>query len=153
MTLFNWKDSYSCGIESIDEQHKIIGNLINKVFDAIQTGNSAAIVKGVFVELLQYSNYHFELESQLFRMYHYEGETKHLEEHSFFIRKIQMLMIRDYLTGKDDLLATLRFLINWFTEHILKTDREYCDFFRFKQVLADVNEYVLMRKYAGALRG
>ena len=109
MPLFTWKDSYSCAIENID---------------AIQAGNSAAIVKDVFVELVRYANYHFELESQLFRMYHYEDETKHLEEHGFFIRKIRMLMICDYLTGKDDLLETLKFLIDWFTGHILKTDRE-----------------------------
>lgn len=121
MPLFTLKDSYSCAIENID---------------AIQAENSAAIVKNVFVELLRYANYHFELESQLFRMYLYGDETKHLEEHGFFIRKIRMLMIRDYLTGKDDLLEILKFLIDWFTGHILKTDREYCEYFRFKQVLS-----------------
>ncbi len=34
--LFKWKESYSCGIDSIDEQHKVIFQLINELYDSIQ---------------------------------------------------------------------------------------------------------------------
>jgi hemerythrin-like metal-binding domain len=147
MELIKWKDSYSCGIDSIDEQHKVIFVLINKVFDAIQGGKTHDVIKGVFIELLEYANYHFALESQLFELYHYADEQKHLDEHRWFIKKIQIMMIHDYLTGKENLLETLHFLVEWFTDHILKTDMEYCKYFRFKEVLEEVDVFVRVRKF------
>ena len=145
--LFSWKDTYSCGIDSIDEQHKVIFQLINDIYDAIQNKKEDSIIKKVFIDLLQYANYHFSLEFDLFQLYKYTDEQKHIDEHKFFIRKIESMMIHDYLTGKDNLKEALVFLVDWFTNHILKTDLEYCNYFRFKEVVEDVNTYITLKKF------
>lgn len=145
--LFEWSDKYSCGINSIDDQHKVIFRLINDLFDAIQARRESSIIKKVFSELLQYAHYHFDLEYELFQLYAYKDEPKHLEEHKEFIHTIESMIIHDYLSGKDNPREALQFLVDWFSNHILKTDMEYCKYFRFKEVVEDVNTYIAVRKF------
>ena len=38
MAIIEWKDEYSVGIQSIDQQHKIWVGLINKLHDAMKKG-------------------------------------------------------------------------------------------------------------------
>lgn len=151
--LFEWKEKYSCGISSIDDQHKIIFNLINELYDSIQNRKGEGIIKKVFVDLMQYANYHFNLEFELFQLYKYQDEEKHIEEHKVFIQKIESMMIHNYLTEKDNLKEALVFLVDWFSNHILKTDMEYCNFFRFREVIEEVNTYIAINKFAKSYKG
>jgi hemerythrin-like metal-binding protein len=66
MAFFDWKDEYSGGITDIDDQHKVIINLMNELYDAIRFKKEETIIKNVFIELLKYANYHFNLENELF---------------------------------------------------------------------------------------
>lgn len=112
-----------------------------------KTKKNTEIIKKIFIDLLQYASYHFSLEYDLFQIYKYEDEARHIDEHKFFIKKIETMMIRDYLTGKDNLKEALVFLVDWFSNHILKTDMDYCNYFRFKEVVEDVNTYISVKKF------
>jgi hemerythrin-like metal-binding protein len=142
MAFFEWKDEFSGGIEPIDEQHKVIVRLMNELFEVIRTGKDGLEIKGVFVELLKYSNYHFSLELRLFERYHYEGEAAHRREHEHFIERIKDLMVSDYLTDRNVPLETLHYLRSWFRDHMLKTDMDYCRFFSFKSCMDEIDSFL-----------
>lgn len=142
MAFFDWKDEYSCGIETIDAQHKEIIRLMNELYGAICHETEEAIIKEVFVSLLRYANYHFTTELALFEEYHYEGEARHVAEHNIFIAKVKDLMISDYLTNRNIPLETLHFLKNWFENHIRKTDIEYCRFFGQRQLMDEIEAFL-----------
>jgi len=82
------------------------------------------------------------LELSLFQQYHYERENEHKEEQNFFIKKIETLMINDYLTDKNVLIETLHFLRTWFENHILKTDMEYCRYFDHKELMDEIDKFI-----------
>jgi hemerythrin-like metal-binding protein len=138
MAFYEWKDEYACGIKGIDDQHKIIIKLMNKLYEAIRNGEDARIMKEVFIELLEYANYHFGLELKLFKKYRFIDEAKHIEEHNHFIEKIKTLMIHDYLNSSVASLETLDYLKKWFSNHMLKTDMEYCKYFIYKEMTNDI---------------
>jgi len=142
MAFFVWKDEYSTGITGIDTQHKEIIRLMNEVFNAISKSKEKLVKKEVFIDLLKYANYHFGLELSLFQQYHYERENEHREEHNFFIKKIETLMINDYLTDKNVLIETLHFLRSWFENHILKTDVEYCRYFDHEELMDEIEKFI-----------
>jgi hemerythrin len=142
MAFFEWKEEYSGGIQGIDEQHKVILELMNELFDAIRYEKEEATIKKVFVELLKYANYHFGLEAELFEKYVYEEREEHVRQHEHFIQKIKDLMISDYLTDRNIALETLHYLRGWFQEHMMKIDMEYCRFFIFKEVMGEIDAYL-----------
>jgi hemerythrin len=142
VAFFEWKEEYSGGIDGIDDQHKVIIRLMNELFEAIRYEKGEAITKGVFIELLKYANYHFGLESDLFNKYHYDERAEHIGQHEHFIGKIKNLMINEYLTARDVQLETLHYLRGWFQEHMLKIDMEYCRYFTFREVMAEIEEYL-----------
>lgn len=143
MAFFEWKEEYSGGIESIDDQHKVMISLMNELYDSIVREKGERNTKNIFIELLKYANYHFGLENQLFAKYDYQEKAEHLEQHQHFIDKIRNLMLKNYLTEKKVEIETLHYLRLWFQDHMLKIDMEYCKFFRLKEVLAEVEEYLV----------
>ncbi len=146
MTFFEWKDEYSGGIESIDEQHKVIITLMNELYYSIVHEKADAATKAVFVELLKYANYHFNLENKLFNKYDYKEKAEHLDQHAHFITKVKNLMIKDYLSQRDVQIETLHYLRLWFQDHMMKIDMEYCRYFRLRQVLDEVEAYLVANK-------
>jgi hemerythrin-like metal-binding protein len=146
MTFFEWKDEYSGGIGSIDDQHKVIIDLMNQLFESIVQGKGESVTKSVFIELLKYANYHFGLEYELFNKYDYKEKAEHVEQHKHFIDKIKNLMIRNYLTEKNIQIETLHYLRGWFQDHMLKIDMEYCRYFNLKEILGEVEAYLMEDK-------
>jgi hemerythrin-like metal-binding protein len=142
MAFFEWKNEYSGGITEIDEQHKVIIELMNELYDAIRFKKEETITKNVFIELLKYSNYHFNLEGQLFDKYQYEKEDQHINEHKHFIEKIKTLIINEYLTDHNIAIETLQYLKNWFQNHMLKTDMDYCEYFNGKEIMEEIDLFL-----------
>jgi hemerythrin len=147
MAFFEWKDEYSSGIAGIDDQHKVIVRQMNELFEAIRYERDEAVIKGVFVELLRYAHYHFELEAELFTKHEYADKARHVKEHEHFIDKVKSLMVSGYLTDRNIPVETLQYLKSWFQDHMMKTDMEYCRFFNFKEVMDEVEAFIESQVY------
>ena len=116
-----WKDSFSVGNKSIDNQHKQLITLINILIEANGKGTtSLSLLNEVLRQLVHYSQYHFQLEEAKFRKFQYPEVAKHIKEHQSFIKKID-----SFKKNKSEQLSTemLGYLSNWFTKHTLESDR------------------------------
>jgi hemerythrin len=142
MTFFEWKDDYSVGIEGIDSQHKIIIMIMNELFQAIKNKTERIIIDDVINELVKYSIYHFDLEEKMFSKYRYNDKEKHLIEHEHFIEKIESIMMSNKNDDLDVSLDILYYLRNWFQNHIMETDMDYCKYLVFKDVLQEVHQFL-----------
>ena len=61
-----WSEDLSVGLEEIDEQHKILINLINRLFnEAILKRADKALISDILDELIQYTIVHFAVEESL----------------------------------------------------------------------------------------
>jgi hemerythrin-like metal-binding protein len=143
MEFYTWKDEYASGINGIDNQHKVILKLMSKLHESITVNSKPEVMKHIFIELLEYANYHFGLEMRLLKTHNYMDKQKHIEEHEHFINKVKTLMIHGYLNNNTAPLETLEYLKKWFTNHMLKTDMEYCKYFIYKEINKDVEQEIV----------
>lgn len=128
--LVGWDDKFRIGINSIDEQHKVLFGLINKLYQTYGKSKSRAALKTVLNELLDYTIYHFGNEEKIFQKINYEGTEKHLVQHTKFINKINDF--REEFNNGDTSVAldVVHFLQDWLVTHIHKTDRAYVETFK-----------------------
>jgi len=130
MELISWKDSLNVGIVEIDEQHKKLVGLINKLFEAMANGKSSEIMQSVLSELSNYVLTHFATEEKLMKQLGYEDYEYHKQEHNYFIEKLNEFKIK-FSSGKASIsLELLNFLKDWLLKHIIGTDRKYIPLFK-----------------------
>ncbi|MBA1445907.1 MAG: bacteriohemerythrin [Chromatiales bacterium] len=124
-----WSDSLSVGIEEIDEQHKILVNLINRMHQAIHERHGSDVVKVILAELADYTRIHFAVEESLMRILNYPGYDEHKEIHDELLGHVVEL-IEKVESGKTAIgFELLHFLKTWLTKHIMEEDMQYTGFF------------------------
>lgn len=123
--IFPWNKNFETGIESIDEEHKQLVNLLNKLANTLQN-NVELEISTAFHELALYANFHFESEEKVWVKYLKDDDlvTEHKDNHSFFLPKVLELKEKD----KDKPLKIvieniLKFLMKWLAFHIIGEDK------------------------------
>ena len=66
--LIKWSDTYNLGLKEIDEQHKSLLDLINKIWQSIIDRNEKDVVFGLVEELERYTLAHFAAEETFMRV-------------------------------------------------------------------------------------
>jgi hemerythrin-like metal-binding protein len=130
-----WSDEFSVGIESIDEQHKKLVNMIKTLYDALREGRASEVVDEILNGLFDYADYHFSYEEELFDKYGYPDARNHKEEHEELGHHLKQLSVKleigDCFMGE---ILLLEFLEDWLIKHIMTTDKKFGPFFIEKGV-------------------
>lgn len=133
MSLIFWKDEFALGINEIDEQHKKILALINKLYDLFDSKKfkEQTEIDEIIKDLADYAVYHFEVEEKYFKLFAYEKTNEHIEIHNQYRTKIEEWRKR-YDENKDEkvFFEISTFLHDWWVWHINNTDREYVPFLK-----------------------
>lgn len=128
-TLMPWTPALSVEIQEIDEQHKILVDLINELYDSMIEGRSTKANGEILDRLIEYTKTHFVVEESVMRILGYVDYDEHKKKHDVFVAK---LMEFKWTYDKGDhhiALALLDFMKEWLAEHILKTDKQYVPHF------------------------
>ena len=127
MNTFVWGDHFMTGISEIDNQHRTLVDIINKIGDLVVDNKKDFLkINSLLDELMSYTKYHFEEEEKIFLKVngdkrHFE---KHVNEHTMFIEKVVFLSKGIGSNEENgDLNFLLTFLIHWLAYHILVTDQ------------------------------
>lgn len=134
MAFFDWKDSYSVGVAEMDQQHKKLIDLINKLYEAMKVGKGAAEVGMVIVEMVDYTKFHFGAEEKLMTTHGYPGLLNQKSEHKAFTDKAIEFQSQINSGQKAITIEVMNFLKEWLTKHILGNDQKYTAFFNSKGV-------------------
>ncbi|MBJ6725485.1 bacteriohemerythrin [Geomesophilobacter sediminis] len=130
MSLIAWDDGFLLGVPEFDEHHRHLVGLLNRTYDCFIERQSPDKAETIVNELIDYATYHFNCEERWMVKIGYPGRLDHAKEHQRYIRRIAEIQ-QDVLSGKKSVtLEMLVFLKNWLTDHILKTDVDYRDFYR-----------------------
>ncbi|MFA5329100.1 MAG: bacteriohemerythrin [Prolixibacteraceae bacterium] len=128
--MLNWNEDYSVGIQSIDNQHKELISLLNRLLEAMKHGEANEVNNQILFDLEKYSLLHFQKEEYFFQKFKFAGSQAHIAEHQSFVKKIA-IMKADLKSGKYVLtIELLQFLKNWIEHHILIVDKAYSEYFR-----------------------
>ena len=107
-----WKDEYSVGIDSIDQQHKRLLNLINQLQTAIDYSTKT----------------HFTYEEGLMRDNDYPDFEPHKLQHEKMFEKVREVL-SEYEQDQDTAMTNaVNYLKDWLINHINGTDKEYSSY-------------------------
>jgi hemerythrin-like metal-binding protein len=123
--MFTWSEEYSVGIQSIDNQHKELFKLLNKLLEAMKQGQASNVTTEIIMDLEKYAIIHFQKEEFFFHRFNFSGADEHILEHQHFIQKVASLKT-ELKSGKIVItFDLLNFLKEWIDHHIQKVDKEY----------------------------
>lgn len=132
MAIFNWSDNYSVGVREMDNQHKVLINLLNELFDSMKNNTSKDKMGNILTRLLSYTKTHFAEEEKYMKQYGYPGLEEQKRAHTIFVDKIAGFK-RDFESGKIAMTVSVTsFLKDWLINHISGTDKKYKQFFNDK---------------------
>ena len=129
-----WQASYSVGIDSIDQQHKKLVNLINQLQTAVDYSTGEEFEREALDALVDYTKSHFGHEEALMQKYGYPGYEPHTGEHKKMIREVDNLLAEYDKDPEQAIRHALNFLREWLINHINGTDKQYSGFLRDKGV-------------------
>jgi hemerythrin len=124
LSLMNWTESYSVGVDSIDEQHQELFDVVNRLHLSMKEGTSKETFSELLREVANYAIYHFENEEKYMRQFDYPDLDKHKDQHDTFVSKVldlqsQMDQGRLFLS-----IEMISFLSDWIHDHVLGIDQE-----------------------------
>lgn len=122
--FLEWSPELSVGIEEIDEQHKVLVGMVNKLYnETVIKQGGLAVTHSVLQELVHYTIIHFSVEESLFRVFDYPHYDNHKKQHEDLKR--QVVAIYDQVSsGKETVnIELIMFLRKWLKTHIMKDDK------------------------------
>ena len=126
MDYFKWETEYETNVKIIDEQHKNLLDMINKLHN-MQVMNLSKD-KNLLLELLNeignYINYHFNTEEYFMQENKYNLYDIHKTYHDEFSVSIQDIKKKINNGNKDIDRELLDFLKDWLIKHILVIDKK-----------------------------
>ncbi len=124
-SFFEWTDDLSMGIPEIDEQHKILIDLINQLYEEIMVKHSdIEVIDEVLHELVEYTNVHFNAEEKIFHAFGYKDVKIHSQYHSELKKKLKEIQAKSKENKMVDNNELLMFLKNWLQHHIAVEDKQ-----------------------------
>ncbi|HJP21228.1 MAG TPA: bacteriohemerythrin [Alphaproteobacteria bacterium] len=124
-----WSEKYSVGVETVDNDHHRLFELINEFHAALGSGQAPRVVKTTLQELADYVRQHFEREEEVMTAARYPDLARHKEMHARLRRAVEATqMSYDVAARMFDFQSFLGFLQSWLTNHILVEDRKFAEF-------------------------
>ena len=123
MTMMEWNDALKVGHSVIDRDHQKLVGLINKLSDAMSTGQGRDVCGSVLSELIGYTQTHFANEERLMALHRYAEASGHRAEHARLVEEVVAFEAK-FKAGTATLsVSLLHFLMEWLTHHILAADK------------------------------
>lgn len=129
MKQIKWREDFSVGVAKLDEQHKWIVQMINKLIEEPNANTKSETISEILDVMTNYGIEHFKTEEDLMRQHNYPQLEEHVAEHLAFREKTANLCFATMIDVAIVPEIILSFLRDWLEEHILNHDMAYVSFF------------------------
>ncbi len=92
MSLLNWKSEYSVGIDSMDDEHRQMFQLINEIHEEMHGRRNPDSMEQFLGDIHTAIAMHFALEERVMREAGYEEYEAHKEDHEELLDQIRDMM-------------------------------------------------------------
>lgn len=126
MGIFQWKPEYSVGVNSMDNDHKKLFAIIDKLHDAAKAGSGEEAIAKIVNELIDYTRYHFNAEEDILRRINYPGLASQEQAHRAFVAKLEEYKAEvDKGQGIFVITKVSNTARDWLAQHIIDIDKQY----------------------------
>jgi len=129
MAAITWNESLSVKIDSIDDQHKKLIEMINEFYENISKRSNDENILKLISGMKDYTVMHFNSEEKYMVQYKYPKYEQHKKEHEGFIARVNALEAK---MKKGTIILSYEitsFLKDWIKHHIQNSDKQYSEFF------------------------
>ena len=121
--MIKWNVGLSVGVKALDDDHKKLLDIINKLSYALSNNEAQKIIDSIFTDLQNYAAQHFSREETLLKRCEYTELDEHIKLHRGFSAKIPELKAKvtssqDYSNAEE----VSFFLTDWLFNHIIEED-------------------------------
>jgi hemerythrin-like metal-binding protein len=134
MKKINWLPKYSVGVKIMDEQHKKLILMLNRLIGAENIATDSEVISELITQMITYGQEHFKTEENLMAKFGYPQLDQHYQSHAKYKKKVADLCIAVPLDVPVVPQVTLNFLVDWWQNHILNIDMKYKSFFQEKGI-------------------
>jgi hemerythrin len=125
MPVFTWYNKYSVNNEELDNHHKALLKIFNRLFETCLNAENSNCIVPIIDELISYSNYHFSAEVQHMVDTGYKDIDKHILMHRYFSEKALEMQLAENKNDPELIKELIVFLGNWLRKHVLEEDMKY----------------------------
>jgi len=125
-----WNKDLETGFGVMDMQHKELVGKINKLVDVLEGVDDEFTMDELFIFLEEYVDVHFRTEEMYMEQAGYPETEQHKKDHHWFEEKVKEMHAKYLEEGRSASLVEdiEKFLIDWLSEHIMKTDKKLAAF-------------------------
>ncbi len=123
--FFPWNDELSVGVPRMDDQHKVLLRLINRLADLSDSGGGGASIRIVVGQLVDYTKFHFQDEEDLMESVGFPTLEEHRKVHQAFVAEVGRMVVKATREDSIDAASLLPVLKQWLIRHIQGTDKGY----------------------------
>ena len=122
----SWNDKLSVGVCILDDDHRHLVEMVNKLFDGMRAGHAKAVLGPILDDLVEYTKVHFAHEEEFFAKTQYPDASTHKAEHDKLTRQVLDIQTRCKAGALGILsLEVMEFLKTWLVNHIQVEDKHY----------------------------
>jgi len=122
MAFLEWDNKYSVLHNKLDDDHRMLFDIINDLYKVMAVGQGYLIVGECLKKLYDYTRTHFIAEEEFMRAANYEGLKFQTEQHKIFLDKIIEFLLDAHEGNRTLHINIALFLKEWIVNHILKID-------------------------------
>lgn len=126
MASITWSKDLALGIDFIDDDHRILVELLNQVDACIAAREESATLGSALNALLEYARHHFRREELLLELCVFPGLARHRDEHTRLSAELAEVN-RRFAESPDavEIESARAFLHRWFVDHLHSHDEAF----------------------------
>lgn len=128
--FIEWKESYSVGLDSIDNDHKKLLGMINQLQTASHYTTDDKMIECILDDLIDYTKYHFSREEKIMHDCEYPELEAHKKLHRDMINQVSAFIDEYRVHNTRTIDDVTQYLKSWLINHINGSDKEYIPYLK-----------------------
>ena len=129
-----WNTRYDTGIKLIDEQHRELFQIVDRLRRSVQEGTDRPAVDALLQELVACSERHFATEETYMERFAYPDLTQHVAEHASMLTSLHELLAKFRESHQAMALMVPTFMEGWLKHHISDGDFGFVTFLKARNL-------------------
>lgn len=125
MPYFKWNNEYSVMIHEMDEEHEVLMQLMDNLYQLYKQKESRYKISNALNELIKFTQIHFDSEEEMLANFQYDGLMHHRLMHNKLLLELHRYQ-EEFEEEQHDLDSNFfEFLRFWLLRHIKGKDLKY----------------------------